>query len=330
MADLNGDGMRDVISGSWPGEIFFFAGARDGAYEEPIKLESSSGGDVNVGQASAAAVTDWDRDGDLDLLLGTIEGDVFFVPNVHEGKGVPKFGDAQQLAAGGENIRVKGDAGPTVADWDGDGADDLICGDGQGGVWFYRATARGERQMPTLAAAIALVQPMSDEEMMAAYTNPTDDIEGKLIKRPGARTKVCIADWNGDSRLDVLVGDFQTTTAEQPNLSDEDIAERDRIRERQQTVMTRYQQLWAVLDAKLRERVGVGPEEEMTTEQQEKWGQLWDEVSAEVEGFNEVSTELQELWPQLARFEPERRNHGWVWVYLRKAADASASAEPGP
>lgn len=324
--------MRDVISGSWPGEIFFFAGARDGAYEEPIKLKNSSGGDVNVGQASAAAITDWDRDGDLDLIIGTIDGDVFFVPNAQDGKGVPKFGDARQLSAGGANIRVGGDAGPTVADWDGDGANDLICGDGRGGVSWFRATGRDETQMPTLAAAVALVEPMSDEEMMAAYTNPADDIEGKTITRPGARTKVCVTDWNDDGRLDLLVGDYNTTTGEQPNLSDEDIAERDRIRQRQQTVLTRYQELWAVLDAKLRERVGVGPDEEMTTEQQEKWGELWEEVSAEVEGFNEISTELQELWPMLARFEPERRSHGWVWVYVQRAAgaEASASAEPGP
>jgi len=33
---------------------------------------------------------------------------------------------------------VNGDAGPFACDWEGDGAFDLLVGDGEGAVWFFR------------------------------------------------------------------------------------------------------------------------------------------------------------------------------------------------
>lgn len=314
-----------MISGSWPGEIFFFAGAKDVAFEESVKLDDESGKPVNVGQASAVALHDWDGDGDLDLLIGVIEGDVKFVPNLG-GKGTPRFGAAQAVSAAGNNIKMTGDAGPTVADWDGDGVDDLICGDGNGSVWFYRATGRGDKGLPTLAAGVELIPALSSEQRMAAYQNPVDDPKGELVTRPGDRSKPFVTDWNGDGRPDLLVGDFQMTSSAAPKLTQDDIAERDRLQKQQGEVMKTYSTLWKQLDAKLRERIGVEVEAPMNDEQQERWGALYDEVSKEVDGFEEVAGQVQDLWTQLARFEPQRNYHGWVWVYLQKPG-ASAAAE---
>ena len=68
--DLDGDGRTDVISGSWPGEIYFFRRLADGTFAAGVPLKHAGGKVVNVGRRSAAFAVDWDGDGKLALLLG--------------------------------------------------------------------------------------------------------------------------------------------------------------------------------------------------------------------------------------------------------------------
>jgi hypothetical protein len=68
------------VSGSWPGEIHLFRGVEKGFAASEV-LRHAGGKKVNVGRASAPAVADWDADGDLDLLVGDVDGRVHFVPN---------------------------------------------------------------------------------------------------------------------------------------------------------------------------------------------------------------------------------------------------------
>jgi hypothetical protein len=49
LVDLDGDGQLDLISGSWPGEIFFFRGKGSGQFEAPIKLKDKNGKAINIG-----------------------------------------------------------------------------------------------------------------------------------------------------------------------------------------------------------------------------------------------------------------------------------------
>ena len=73
--DLDGDGL-DVISGSWPGELYFFRRESDGKFAAGEKLKDPSGTPISFGSASTVFAVDWDSDGDLDLLLGNINGGV--------------------------------------------------------------------------------------------------------------------------------------------------------------------------------------------------------------------------------------------------------------
>src|SRR5205823_6285556 len=124
---------------------------------------------------------DWDGDGDLDLLVGDINGRVYLVPN----EGSPTsyaFGKERPLEAGGQPLKVEGDAGPFAADWDGDGDLDLLVGAGDGRVSLFRNI--GSSKAPDLAAAETLVPPGEAAFGPDAPKEP----------RRGMRAKVCAAD----------------------------------------------------------------------------------------------------------------------------------------
>ncbi len=187
----------DVVSGSYPGEIYFFRRKPNSTYAAPAALKSADGQPIKVGYASAVAVGDWDGDGNPDLIVGNIDGAVFLIRN--EGtRGKLVFDRPQPLKAKGEPISAGRRAGPCVADWDGDGKPDLLLGSETGSVVWYRNT--GTKAKPELAAPVTLVKSLGPQERgTAAFDKPT---------RSGSRPKVAVADWNGDGRPDLLVGDF--------------------------------------------------------------------------------------------------------------------------
>jgi len=191
----------DMISGSFPGDIYFFKRNADGTFAAPEKLKTKSGAILNVGHASSVAVGDWDGDGLPDLVIGTIDGSVFKVRN--EGtKEKAIFGQAEKLP----NISAReGDAGPCLADWDGDGRLDLIVGSGSGEVLLFRNT--GTAQQPQWSESSVLVS-APPKQMTRAGEPKLTDPEFDNPTRSGRRSKVAVADWNGDGKPDLLVGDF--------------------------------------------------------------------------------------------------------------------------
>ena len=55
--------------------------------------------------------------------------------------GIPSFGPVQSVECAGERIDVGSYAAPIFADWDGDGLEDLICGQfDEGRIRFYPNT----------------------------------------------------------------------------------------------------------------------------------------------------------------------------------------------
>jgi hypothetical protein len=336
LVDLDGDGILDLVSGSWPGEIYFFKGKGKGEFEAPVKLRDKNGKLVNpgggvrkqkdgsvwvygdathektdkgsfvvydgeripvdeskggfiTGTASAVHAVDWDGDGKIDLLIGDIGGNVYLVPN----EGTSKkwvFGKHHQLEAGGKPLHVPhGDAGPFAADWDGDGKLDLLVGAGDGSVWFYRNI--GTAREPKLAEGVQLVPPGYQ-----GGESPKD------VQR-GSRAKICVVDWNGDGRLDLLVGDFTSQKPDLPEPTPAQKAEHDKIRKEFEGVRAHHAELIQKILGPGRSKLS--KEERETVEKELK----------------QLSTKMQGLYAKLPR---EDEYHGWVWLFLRKPAEEKA------
>ena len=332
--DLNDDGHSDMISGSWPGEIFFFKGTEDGSFAAPEMIKNKDGEFINIGggirddrtgmghiliagnakfertsegmfvnyhgrrfkstaekpyaitgTASTPRAADWDGDGDYDLIIGDIRGKVYLIPN----EGTPKshaFGKEEPLRAGGKPIDVRRGAGPFAADWDSDGDLDLLVGADDGSVSLYRNT--GSAQSPELASAVQLVPP---GEKRSGSMAP------KEVCR-GTRSKICVADWNGDGLLDLLVGDRVNQKPDRPEPTSEQKAEYDRIREELKPLQERYGELSQKL---------YGPSRVTDQAQIEQ-------IQEEMSKVRKPMTDLRSKLPS------ESESHGWVWLFLRSKA----------
>ncbi|HEY7427233.1 MAG TPA: VCBS repeat-containing protein, partial [Gemmataceae bacterium] len=204
------------------------------------------------------------------------------------------FGKPTRLKANGKDIAVEhGDAGPCVADWDGDGLLDLIVGCGDGSVVFYRNG--GTTREPKLAKGEVLIPPGKIEYDL-------DKMSTEPIR--GVRAKVCVVDYNGDGLPDLLVGDLSNQKPNRPELT----AEQKKKQETAKKELDKLQSEYGSLVQKL-----IGPRRVKDEDEAKK-------VTQQVTKLRERMTELRK------DAGSDYETHGWVWLFLRERP-AKKSAE---
>jgi hypothetical protein len=287
--DLDGDGQRDILSGSYSrneqpmaGLFQVLWGRPDGKFKKAETLTGTDGKPLIIpvekdnwteNICTRPFAVDWDGDGHLDLVVGNFVGTFYVFKGQGEGKFLPK---PEEIKAGAAPLRIEGHhSDPFVVDWDGDGDLDLLSGSSEGGVQWAENHA-GPGKPPRLESFQPLIKPGPQAE----YGQTLHDAD---LKEPQGSTRIWVDDFNSDGKLDILVGDLVTLISPAGDLTEKD-----------------FQKKFA------------------------DWRKSLDEASRQQNSSNgdankqnAAQQRIQQLFSQRSQFMQEDRT-GFVWLYLQK------------
>lgn len=134
-ADLNGDGKHELLVGRDQNTFIYFVNSSSKKNPQWVRQSITFANFETKSYWKNPTFADIDGDGDLDLIYGSADGELYFYRNVGNSK-KPNLKLEPQLF---EPIRIAGgSASVSFADFDKDGDFDLLSGDYLGGFQFFR------------------------------------------------------------------------------------------------------------------------------------------------------------------------------------------------
>ncbi|HHU26715.1 MAG TPA: VCBS repeat-containing protein [Bacteroidales bacterium] len=201
-ADFNGDGKPDLLCGEFRDGFTFFENV--GSLYNPLFAPGRplTNGDQII-RMDLCMITpvafDFTGDGWLDIVVGDEDGRVALVE--HTGDvvdGMPLFLPPRYFKQQADEIKFGALATPVGFDWNGDGKDDILCGNTAGQIAFIENLG-GD---PVRWVAPRLLE--ADGEVIRIQAGVNGSIQGPAEAKWGYTT-LSVADWNHDGLPDVIV-----------------------------------------------------------------------------------------------------------------------------
>ncbi|MBI3992012.1 MAG: VCBS repeat-containing protein [Candidatus Lambdaproteobacteria bacterium] len=217
LGDLDGDGDLDILVGSEDGRIAYFENTgRPGAPQMELRAEvlravyaEQRGAKralvlrvLQVDGHAAPALVDIDRDGDLDLFVGTAKGKLHFFRNIGTGT-LPAF---EQITDQFVSPEFGTFLVPFFIDVDSDRAEDLFLGNQAGDVYFM--PNQGARMAAAFCVEFPARNALPEEEPPC---RPTPVRVTAVV--PESNAAPVLVDYDDDGDMDLFVGKSNGTIA---------------------------------------------------------------------------------------------------------------------
>ena len=201
--DFDNDGDLDIICGEFIDKFTWFEniGTRETPkYATGRYLKNSKGIITMDLEMITPTALDWDKDGDIDLIVGDEDGRVAFMENTGTTKDkMPVFESPKYFQQKAKHVKFGALVRPFSVDWDDDGDEDLICGNSAGYIGFIENLDGGDT--PKWDAPKLLKAANSTIRIQAGVNG---SIQGPCESKWGYTT-LTVADWNHDGLKDILV-----------------------------------------------------------------------------------------------------------------------------
>lgn len=152
LADLNNDGLYDLVFGTASGPLQYYHNT--GTLANPVWQANTAlfGGVLDVGGASSPVFFDFDYDGDLDLISGSQLGNIKYFRNTGNLHAPAWTEDSAYFSSIDHSIY----AAVAIGDVDRNLLPDAIVGDLNGSLYFHRNTGLGFAEETGVLPVVAL------------------------------------------------------------------------------------------------------------------------------------------------------------------------------
>lgn len=225
LADYDNDGDLDYIATSSFSNLIYFENkgtAKKYSFKEGevLKYEGEQIQFVSLaGKIIKLRAVDFNKDGFADIVAGDEDGKVSFLKNTgNVVNGIPEFLPPVFFKQEAKFVDLGALSTPRVIDWDGDGLDDLISGNGVGNIYFVKNLGG---DIPVWDAP----------RILEIEKKPIRIIPDKTLPNTSqphwGYTTIDAGDWDGDKLPDIIVNDHNgnvvwlknTGTSKKPKLS---------------------------------------------------------------------------------------------------------------
>lgn len=188
LVDIDGDGDLDGFVGTGAGFIYFYrnTGTASVAVETLIQGIGNPANSIVVGFDVAPSFCDIDGDGDYDLFVGELDGNINYFENTGT-RFSATFVQRTGISNPFNGVDVGGNSMPTFVDLDRDGDQDAIVGEADGTINFFENM--GTSFVPNFVQRIGSANPFSFIDV-------------------GNNSAPAFADIDGDHDDDLIIGEY--------------------------------------------------------------------------------------------------------------------------